>query len=57
METISHLNLMVEGFPFTKIISLVITHEPNRHGLAEIVGRYRQVTQKTRLAGWTNPPW
>ncbi len=49
METISHLNLMVEGFPFTKIISLVITHEPNRHGLAEIVGEIPADAEKDTL--------
>lgn len=38
METISHLNLEVSGFPFTKITQLFIIHEPNGHGRASIVG-------------------
>lgn len=38
MDTITHLNLAVNGFPFSKIISLTISHEPNRHAQAEIVG-------------------
>ena len=38
MDTITHLNLAVDGFPFSKIISLAIHHEPNQHARAEIVG-------------------
>lgn len=38
MDTISHLNIKVEGFPFQKIRSLVIRHEPNRHAEAQVIG-------------------
>lgn len=38
MDTITHLNLAVNGFPFSKIISLMISHAPNQHARAEIVG-------------------
>ncbi len=38
MEVISHLNIKISGFPFQKIISLKIQHNPNEHGTAEIVG-------------------
>lgn len=38
METITHLNLTVSGFPFTKITQMFITHEPNSHGRVCVVG-------------------
>lgn len=38
METISHLNITVNGFPFQKIRSLTIRHEPNRHAEARVIG-------------------
>lgn len=38
MEVISYSNIKVEGFPFRKIISLIITHNPNEHGTAEVIG-------------------
>ncbi len=38
MEVISYINISVSGFPFTKLISADIRHEPNVHGMAEIVG-------------------
>jgi hypothetical protein len=36
MDTISYLNLKVEGFPFTKILSVQINHRPNDHGVAVV---------------------
>lgn len=38
MDVISYSNIKVSGFPFQKIISVVIQHEPNEHAVAEIVG-------------------
>lgn len=38
METISYLNMNVEGFPFRKIRSVHISHRPNEHGTATIEG-------------------
>lgn len=38
MDTISYLNLKVEGFPFTKILSVQINHRPNDHGVAVVEG-------------------
>lgn len=39
METITFDNLIVEGFPFDKIRNVEITHIPNEHGTAIIVGQ------------------
>lgn len=38
METITHENIAISGFPFQKIISIRIRHVPNEHATAEIVG-------------------
>ena len=38
MEVISHLNVSVGLFPFTKILNLNIDHGPNVFGLCTIVG-------------------
>ena len=38
METISYLNIKVEGFPFQKVRSLSIRHVPNEHAMAKVVG-------------------
>lgn len=38
METISYLNLSVDGTPITKIVSLSIQHAINQHATAELVG-------------------
>ena len=38
MEVISHLNVAVGLFPFTKILNLNIDHGPNVFGLCTIVG-------------------
>lgn len=38
METISYLNLKVDGTPITKIVSLKIEHMINDHATAEVVG-------------------
>lgn len=39
MEVISHLNVAVGMFPFTKILNLEITHSPNTFGRCVIVGQ------------------
>ena len=44
METISHLNLSVSGFPFTKITHMSISHECNCHGKAVIIGELDHAT-------------
>ncbi len=49
MDTITHLNLAVSGFPFSKIISLVISHAPNQHARAEIVGEVEAATAQDSL--------
>ena len=49
MDTISHLNLAVNGFPFSRILSLVICHEPNQHARAEIVGEVEASTAQDSL--------
>ncbi len=41
METITHENIIVEGFPFSKIRSVKINHIPNEHGTATIVGEIK----------------
>ena len=38
MSTINHNNITVEGVPYSKIIDLFISHAPNVHGRAKIVG-------------------
>lgn len=38
MSTINHNNIIVEGVPYSKIIELFISHAPNVHGRAKIVG-------------------
>ncbi|MCH5345359.1 MAG: hypothetical protein J1E64_15135 [Acetatifactor sp.] len=38
MEVITYSNIVVEGFPFKKILSVSIEHAPNEHAKAEIVG-------------------
>lgn len=38
MSTIKHDNITVEGVPYSKIIDLFISHAPNVHGRAKIVG-------------------
>lgn len=38
MEVITYSNIAVEGFPFKKIISVTIQHNPNEHARAEVVG-------------------
>ena len=38
MEVISHLNISVGLFPFTKILNVTITHGPNVFGQCMIVG-------------------
>ncbi len=38
METISYLNLSVDGTPITKIVSLSIHHAINQHATAELTG-------------------
>lgn len=49
MDTITHLNLAINGFPFSKIISLVISHEPNQHARAEIVGEVEAAAAQDSL--------
>lgn len=39
MSTITHDNVVVEGIPFSQIIYLYISHAPNTHGRAKIVGQ------------------
>ena len=39
MEVISHLNISVGLFPFSKILNVSISHHPNSFGRCEIVGR------------------
>ncbi len=59
MEAISHVNIKISGFPFQRIISLTIKHNPNEHGTAEIVGEIdakqavdivRRVDEKTDIS-------
>lgn len=38
MDVITYSNLKISGFPFRKIISVVIQHTPNEHAVAEVVG-------------------
>lgn len=38
MEVISHLNISVGLFPFSKILNVSISHHPNSFGRCEIVG-------------------
>lgn len=38
MDTISYLNMTVNGFSFRKITYLFISHEPNQHAYAKIIG-------------------
>ncbi len=49
METITHLNLAINGFSFSKIISLTIIHGPNQHARAEIVGEVEDGSAQDRL--------
>lgn len=39
MTPISFDNLIIQGVPYKKILSLFITHAPNNHGWAKIVGQ------------------
>ena len=39
MEVISHLNIAVGMFPFTRILNLEITHSPNTFGRCVVVGQ------------------
>lgn len=38
MKTITYENIRVEGFAFTKILSVRISHRPNQHGTAVVEG-------------------
>lgn len=38
MEVISYENIKISGFPFQKLLTLHIIHNPNEHGFAEIEG-------------------
>ena len=38
MGTITYENISVSGFPFWKIISITIAHQPNDHAVAEVEG-------------------
>ena len=38
MDTITYLNLTVNGFPFRKVTSFMIQHAPNEHAIASITG-------------------
>lgn len=38
MGTITYENISVSGFPFWKIISITIAHQPNEHAVAKVVG-------------------
>ena len=49
MDTISYLNLTVEGFPFQKISALEIVHEPNQHAVASITGEVDSDTASDSL--------
>ena len=49
METISHLNLSVEGVPFTSIQSLEISHNINEHAIAVISGEIDSDTAQDYL--------
>ena len=48
MEAISYTNITVEGFPFQKILSVQINHQPNGHGTAVIEGEI-EATQAQNL--------
>ncbi len=39
MDTITFENIIVDGFPFSKIRNVEIYHAPNEHGVAMIVGQ------------------
>jgi hypothetical protein len=49
MDTISHLNLAINGFPFQKITYLFISHEPNQHAYAKIIGEVDAGTAQDSL--------
>lgn len=49
MDTITYLNLTVNGFPFRKINSLAIRHEPNQHAIASITGEVETDTAQDSL--------
>ena len=38
MDTITYLNLTVNGFPFQKVTSFMIRHDPNQHAIASVTG-------------------
>ena len=38
MDTITYLNLTVKGFPFQKVTSFMIQHDPNQHAIASVTG-------------------
>lgn len=38
MDTITYLNLTVNGFPFQKVTSFTIRHDPNQHAIASVTG-------------------
>lgn len=41
MKTISYANIKVEGFAFKRILSVQISHRPNRHGAAVVEGEVK----------------
>ena len=49
METISHLNLQIEGVPFTSIQGLEISHNINEHAIAVISGEIESETAQQYL--------
>lgn len=38
MDAITYSNILIDGFPFKKILSVSIEHMPNEHAKAEVVG-------------------
>ncbi|RDY27782.1 phage baseplate assembly protein V [Lachnotalea glycerini] len=49
MNTISYADITVDGFPFQKIEQLLISHAPNDHGYAEVVGELDSSTAQDFL--------
>lgn len=49
MDTISYLNLAINGFPFKKICKLFIGHNPNEHADAMIMGEVDSETVQDSL--------
>jgi len=49
MDTISYLNVAVNGFPFQKLTYLFISHEPNQHAYAKIIGEIDADTAQDSL--------